>query len=89
MNEVGRSLNCRVHVSKITWCSDKGSVTADTLSKADLPMFRSIMPEHNKLMREVPKAIRRWLSDLEVDMELGHKILCEMSEQHRMLGYNI
>ena len=55
LNEVGRSLNCRVHVSKITWCSDKGSVTADTLSKADLPLFRSIIPEYNKLMREVPK----------------------------------
>ena len=89
LNEVGRSLYCRVYVSKITWCSDKGSVAADTLSEADFLLFMSIMQEHNKFMCEAPKTIRRWLSDPKVDMELGHKILCEMSEQHRMLGYNI
>ena len=88
LNDVSRGLNCRVHVTKIARCSDSGSIAADAISKADFKLFRAVMPDYNRAMCNIPVTIQRWLSDPRVDMELGDKILLEMSKSQQVLGYN-
>ena len=80
LNTVAKGLNTRVHIQKITRCSDVGALAADALSKADFGAFRRIMPEHNRSMEVVPRQLVRWLRDPNVDMNLGVNILKEMAQ---------
>ena len=86
LNEEARGLNCRVHVQKITRCSDTWALAADALSKADFKLFWNLMPDHNTSMEKVPKAVIKWLMDPTIDMELGTKILQEMASSHQVLN---
>ena len=72
INDVARGLNAKVHIQKITRCSDAGSLAADALSKANFKMFKELMPTHNVEMCRVPRSFLHWLRDPVVTMDLGH-----------------
>ena len=87
MHEVAESLNCTLHVKKITRCSDAGALAADLLSKAQFGKFDKLMPTRNKEPSRILKVILNWLGNPQVSLTLGVEICKEMAKSTKMLGY--
>jgi hypothetical protein len=76
--EVAEAIGATVSVEKIRRCSDRGSYTADMLSKGNLTEGRRMLPLREP-MREVPSSIVRWIKDPRVDMKWSREILKDLS----------
>ena len=87
MHEVAGSLNCTLHVKKITRCSDAGALAADLLSKAEFAKFDKLMPTRNKEPSRILRVILNWLGNPKVSLTLGEEICKEMAKSTKMLGY--
>ena len=87
MWEVSSALNCTVIVKKITRCSDRGSLAADALSKADFRTFYQLTPDRRVEPGRVSRVVLRWLEDPTDSLDLGRKIVEEMSRSIEVLGY--
>jgi hypothetical protein len=75
--EVAEAIGATVSVEKIRRCSDRGSYTADMLSKGNLAEGRRMLPLREP-MREVPYSLVRWLKDPRVDMSWSKEILKDL-----------
>jgi hypothetical protein len=75
--EVSEAIGVVVSVEKVKRCSDRGSYTADMISKGNMTEVRKMMP-----LREapciVPPSILSWVSDPRLDMEWSGAILKDM-----------
>ena len=78
-------LSCKVNVVKIGRCSDQGAKAADALSKGDWDRAWRNMPNKDDDPKRVPRVLLRWLNNPHPDMELGEKIVDEMSQYTEML----
>jgi hypothetical protein len=89
---VAAGLGCKVHVDKVTRCSNTGSVLADALSKADFLKFRQVARDVGwSLGLEpawVPVAVLKWIEDPKVDDDFGDSILRELARKTPILGYS-
>ena len=77
--EVADSIGATVTVEKVRRCSDRGSYTADMLSKGNLREAWRLMP-----LREtpctIPPSILSWVSNPRLDMEWSRAILSDMEK---------
>ena len=61
-------------------CSNRGSYTADAISKGNLKELRRMMPLRENPC-EVPESIVRWIKDPRKDMNWAKTILKELEER--------
>ena len=88
IHEVGKGLNCNIVLSKVARCSDRFTVIADAISKADWETLDTLMLGRNMDPCRVPRALLQWINDPKEDLNLGRKILEEMAQFTMVLGYN-
>ena len=88
IHEVAKGLNCNIVLTKVARCSDKFTVIADAISKADWKTLDNLMLGRNIDPCRVPRALLSWINDPKEDLKLGRKILEEMSQFTMILGYN-
>ena len=81
-------MNCTIVLTKVPRCSDRETIIADCLSKADFKQFYDLMPERKLEPARIPAALLRWINDPTEDTKLGQKILKEMAQYTMVLGYN-
>jgi hypothetical protein len=89
---VAAGIGCRLDIVKVTRCSDHGPIMADLLSKARFTQFRQYAasaswPLHTDPLR-IPGSLLHWLYSPVPDSMLGHRILCDISADCPVLGYN-
>ena len=75
---LARQRMIRLRVEKNSSCSDEGSVLADAISKGDIDVIRKAWPNRRNLV-EIPESVVNWIRDPVDDMELGDKILGDLS----------
>ena len=90
---VASGLGCRVDLVKISRCSTPMASMADALSKGAFTRFWNLArsDEVHKMCLEpawVPSALLQWISSPSYDLDLGHKILTQIAEKTKILGYN-
>ena len=88
IHEVGKGLNCNIVLSKVARCSDRFTVIADAISKADWETLDTLMLGRNMNPCRVPQALLQWINGPKEDLNLGRKILEEMDQFKMVLGYN-
>ena len=88
INDIALALNCNIVVTKVTRCSDKFTIIADAISKADWTTLDRLMEGRNTDPCRVPRALLHWINDPKEDLHLGEKILREMAQYTMLLGYN-
>ena len=88
INDIAQALNCNIVLTKVTRCSDKFTIIADAISKADWATLDRLMENRNTDPCRVPRALLRWINDPKEDLHLGEKILREMAQYTMLLGYN-
>ena len=88
IHDVAAALNCTIVLTKVPRCSDRETIIADCLSKADFKQFYDLMPERKLEPARIPAALLRWINDPTEDTKLGQKILKEMAQYTMVLGYN-
>ena len=77
--EVSEAIGAVVSVEKVRRCSDRGSYTADQISKGNLSELRRMMPWWGDSM-VVPPSILSWLKDPRLDMNWSKSILSDMKK---------
>ena len=79
IHEVAESIGATVTVEKVLRCSDKGSYTADMISKGNMREVRAMLP-----LREapctVPQSILSWVKEPRLDMNWSRLILADMAK---------
>ena len=88
INEVAEALNCNLVATKVPRCSDRNTIIADAISKADWKTLDEFMWWRNIEPCRIPIALLRWINDPREDLNLGKKILREMAQYTMLLGYN-
>ena len=78
--DVGSYLGCKVNVEKIRRCSDPNTEAADALSKGDWQRAWANMPEKETDPQRTPRVLLRWIANPYPDLNLGRKIIEEMSQ---------
>ena len=77
--DIAEAIGVTVSVEKIRRCSDRGSYTADQISKGNLKEMRRMMPLRDRAGPcAVPASIISWIRDPKEDMRLGQAILEEL-----------
>ena len=85
IQDVATGLNCKVTVTKTMRCSGNGEQAADALSKGDWVRAKNFVPHKNDAPEFIPRTLLRWIRDPVPDMELGSKVLSEMSSYTKVL----
>ena len=88
ISQVATALNCNVGIRKVRRCSTVEACAADSLSKGNFRKFRKEMPEANLSPATIPRALLKWIDQPEEDRLLGRKILLEMAEHVKLIGYS-
>ena len=88
INEVAQALNVNILVTKIPRCSDKYTIIADAISKADWMTFDTLMKDRSIEPCRIPVALLKWINDPVEDLALGSKIFRAMAQDTMVLGYN-
>ena len=83
--DVGEGLGTVVKVAKTRRCSGAGEEAADALSKGDWARAWNNMPLRNENPGRIPRALLIWINNPTPDMDLGGKILSDMSEYTEVL----
>ena len=78
MYEVAEAIGVTVTVAKVRRGSDRGSYTADMISKGNLREVKRMMPLRRAPM-EVPPSVEGWLKDPRVDMAWSKLLLSDMA----------
>ena len=71
------AIGTTVTVEKVRCCLDRGSYTADMISKGNMAEVRGMMPLRDR-MCEVPGSILSWVCNPTVDMEWSKAILADI-----------
>ena len=74
------ALNAKAYVRNVRRCSTRGSIAADSLSKADFGRFYSLWPEHDLEPMKLPIEYVKWLQSPVRDNDLGRRIIEEMRD---------
>ena len=90
---VGAGLGCRVDIGKITRCSTPLADMADALSKGAFNRFWALAGATVDVTLPlepgwVPSSLLHWVSAPTADEDLGHKILLQIAQRTKVLGYN-
>ena len=85
LHDVGVGLGAIVKVKKTKRCSSPSEIAADSLSKGDWDTAWQNMPMKREDPGKIPRAALRWISNPVPDMNLGHKILADMSKYTNVL----
>ena len=92
MGTISAGIGCRLDIVKVTRCSDHGPILADLLSKARFQQFRSHAENAGWQLQtdplRIPGALVHWLHSPVPDADLGHRILCDIASNVRILGYS-
>ena len=75
----------QVSVTKTKRCSGAGESAADAISKGDWDMAKHYVPKKNTDPEFIPRVLLRWISNPVPDLELGSKVLSEMSSYTKVL----
>jgi len=78
--EVAEATGVGISVEKVRRCSNRGSYTADMISKGNLQELRRMMPLRENPC-EVPRSIVRWIKDPKMDLNWSKEILSELQEK--------
>ena len=78
INVVSTGIGCRMYVTKIRRCSNRGAVMADALSKAAFRMFVDLWEGPLPDASPVPRALLQWMQKPAEDPALGDRILAEI-----------
>ena len=85
LNDLAKGLGARVKVVKTRRCSGVGEIAADALSKGNWEQAWACMPKKNEDPGRIPKTALKWIANPSPDMDLGHKILSDMSKYPKVL----
>jgi len=89
---VAAALNIKVQLAKITRCSSVGAAMADALSKADFTRFRNEAQTAGIRMNTdpevIPTTLLSWIDKPTVDFQLANRILEELAETEKILGFS-
>ena len=85
LHDVGEGLASVVKVVKTRRCSGVGEEAADALSKGDWDRAWDNMPLKNENPGRIPRALLVWANNPTPDMDLGAKILSDMSKYTQVL----
>ena len=77
---MSEAIGVTVSVDKIRRCSDRGSYTADMLSKGNLNEAKRMLPLRGNPLT-VPQSIVNWIRDPRIDMEWSKAILMDMENE--------
>ena len=88
MSQVAAALSCTVTMRKVRRCSTMEACAADSLSKANFFKFRKDMPDSDLAPATLPKALLTWINKPEEDRLLGQKLLREMANKTKIVGYS-
>jgi hypothetical protein len=83
--DVGLGLNCVVRVTKTRRCSGLGEVAADALSKGEWASAWEAMPFKYDDPAFIPRSLLLWIRNPMPDLELGQRVLTEMSHYTKVL----
>ena len=83
--DLGEGLACKVTVVKTKRCSGDGEIAADALSKGEWDTAWAHMPYKKNDPGKIPAALLKWIANPTIDMELGAKILSDMSIYTKVL----
>ena len=75
--EVADAIGTTVSVEKVRRCSDRGSFTADMISKGNMTEVRRMMPMR-ETVSEVPPSIMEWVREPRMDMNWSSVILADV-----------
>ena len=78
----------KVSVVKTKRCSSEGELAADALSKGDWLKSKLYMPDKNIEPKYVPRVLLRWLNNPVPDLDLGQKVLSEISTYTKVLHFD-
>jgi hypothetical protein len=82
IGRIAAAIGCTVAIEKITRCSDVNASLADHLSKGDFTAFRRDWPTDRPRALDpawIPPAILAWIDYPVSDLDLGDKILRQLS----------
>ena len=85
LHDVSNGLGAVTRVVKTRRCSGPGEEAADALSKGDWDRAWSYMPLKDEEPGRIPRAILEWAAHPILDLNLGFKILSDMSEFTKVL----
>ena len=80
LHDVSKALGATTKVIKTKRCSGPGEEAADALSKGDWSRAWSFMPHKKTNPGRIPVSILEWMTNPEPDLDLGSKILHDMSK---------
>ena len=83
--DIGEGLGCKVRVEKTKRCSGIGEIAADSLSKGDWDEAWQSMPDKNEDPGKLPVSLLHWITNPLLDMNLGKKVLSDMSKYTKVL----
>ena len=75
----------QVTVTKTKRCSGEGELAADAISKGQWDLVKQYIPNKKDDPEFIPRVLLRWISNLVPDLELGSRILSEMSTYTKVL----
>ena len=82
---MARGLNCKVAVRKTRRCSGDGEKAADALSKGSWSQAWQLIPDKLPEPAFIPRSLIKWISNPVPDLQLGQKVLEEMSSYTKVL----
>ena len=85
LNDVEAGVGATVRVVKTKRCSSPHEEAADALSKGDWTRAWDNMPQKNENPGRIPRALLQWANNPTPDMNLGYKILSDMSLYTKVL----
>ena len=85
IHDVGEGLGCKVNVVKTKRCSGPGEIAADALSHGDFKEAWALMPMKNQDPGKIPPSLTRWINNPVPDLNLGKKVLSDMSKYTKVL----
>ena len=85
IHDVSSGLGTVTKIIKTRRCSGPGEEAADALSKGDWDRAWSYMPQKHEHPGRIPRAILVWAANPVADMDLGRKILADMSKYTKVL----
>ena len=85
LNDVAEGLGCKANVVKTKRCSGPGEEAADALSKGDWDRAWAHMPQKDVDPKRIPRSLLLWINNPYPDLDLGKKILSDMSKYMEVL----
>ena len=85
IHDVSKGLATVTKVVKTRRCSGPAEEAADALSKGDWPRAWASMPHKEENPGRIPKSVLQWIQNPTADMNLGSKILSDMSKYTKVL----